>query len=191
MRGSAAILARLRWIDDRIFWTGRLSRSEISKAFSISITQASIDISEYARIAPDNIVPHPDRSYGPSPTFTPLFPKEPRAFLEAAQSAPEGFPLRIERADDPWKDASLDVLATLVSAAVAKEPVVATTPDGRIVLCPYRLVDDAGILLVRGWDHEAGTVVVLPVADLSDLRREPGVPWIDASADRPQAGRPR
>lgn len=191
MRGGAAILARLRWIDDRIFWTGRLSRSEISKAFSISITQASIDISQYTRIAPGNIVPHPDRSYCPSPTFTPLFPKEPRAFLEAAQCGAEGFPLRIERADDPWKDASLDVLAILVSAAVAKEPVDAATPAGRILLCPYRLIDDAGLLLVRGWNHHAGSVVVVSVADLSDLRRETGVPWIDAAADRPQAERVR
>lgn len=187
MRGSVAILARLRWIDDRIFWTGRLSRSDLSRAFSISITQASNDISEYGRVAPDNIVPHPDRSYGPSPTFVPLFPKEPRAFLEAAQGAPGGFPLRIERADDPWRDASLNVLATLIAAAVAKEPVAAATPDGRVVLCPYRLVDDAGILLVRGWNLDAGKVVVVPVADLSDLHREAGVPWVDAAADRTPA----
>lgn len=191
MRGGTAILARLRWIDDRIFWTGRLSRSELSKAFSISITQASIDISEYTRIAPDNLVPHPDRSYGPSPTFSPLFPKEPRAFLEAAQRAAEGFPLRVERADDPWNDASLEVLAVLVSSAVAKKPVAAATPTGRILLCPYRLIDDAGLLLVRGWDHHAGSVVVVPVADLSDLRRETQVPWIDAAADRPQTERVR
>jgi len=185
MRGSAAILARLRWIDDRIFWTGRLSRSEISKAFSISITQASIDISEYNRIAPDNIVPQADRSYGPSSTFVPLFPKEPRSFLEAAQAAAEGFPLRIERADDPWRNAPMDVLAALIAAAVAKVPVAASKPDGRILLCPYRLVDDAGILLVRGWDLHAAAVVVVPVAALSDLRRSAGVPWIDAAADQP------
>jgi hypothetical protein len=189
-RGSAAILARLRWIDDRIFWIGRLSRSEISKAFSISMTQASIDIAEYARIAPDNILARPDRSYGPSPAFTPLFPKEPRVFLEAAQDAPGGFPLQIERADGAWRDAPLDVLAALISASAAKEPVAATTPDGRIVLCPYRLVDDTGILFVRGWDHEAGVVVVLPVADLSDPRREHGLPWIDASADRTPVAAP-
>lgn len=184
MRGSAAILARLRWIEDRIFWTGRLSRSEISKAFYVSITQASIDISEYARIAPANLVPHPDRSYGPSPTFSPLFPKEPRAFLEAAQSGPGGFPLPIERRNDPWQDASPTVLAALVAAAVAKVPVEASFRGGRAVLSPYRIVDDGKVLFVRGWDHMNGGVGTFSIANLDDPRPQPTIPWIDASVDR-------
>ncbi len=187
MRGSAAILARLRWIDDRIFWTGRLSRSEVSKAFSISITQASIDISEYARLAPGNIVPNTDRSYGPSAAFSPLFPKEPRAFLESAQCQPGGFPLSIERRNDPWSDASPAVLAALAAAAVARVPVEASFRGGRAVLSPYRIVDDGKSLFVRGWDHMNAGVGLFSLANLDDLRPQPSIPWIDASADRPQA----
>jgi hypothetical protein len=187
MRGGAAILGRLRWIDDTVYWTGKLSRGDLANRFSISITQASNDISEYNRAAPDNLVVLTDKRYGPSPHFSPLFPKDPRAFIEAAQSGPQGFPLPIERTVDPWRAAPPDVLAALVAAAVAKEPIAASASGAQVVLCPYRILDDGGDLFVRGWDHELGRVGIYRIAELKELRRASSIPWIDASADR---GRP-
>ena len=184
IRGGAAILARLRWIDDTIYWTGRLSRTALADRFSISITQASNDISEYNRAAPGNLVLRPDKRYGISPRFSPLFPKDPRAFIEAAQNAPEGFPLPIERTVDPWRSAPADVVAALVAAAVSKEPVAASASGARVVLCPYRILDDGDDLFVRGWDHELGRVGIYRISDLTEPSPAHSVPWIDVSADR-------
>jgi len=184
MRGSAAILSRLRWIDDRIYWTRRLARSEISRKFSISVTQASNDISVYTRLAPHNLVVLRDKRYGPAPGFAPLFDKDAKSFIEAARNDPEGFPLAIERSGDPWREATVEVVAAIIAAAVSKQPLAASSASGRLVLCPYRIVDDGSDLFVRGWDHELGRVEVYRIFDLKDPRPLAAIPWIDAAADR-------
>lgn len=184
IRGGAAILARLRWIDDTIYWTGRLSRSALADRFSISITQASNDISEYNRTAPGNLVLRPDKRYGMSPVFSPLFPKDPRAFIEAAQNGPQGFPLTIERTVDPWRSAPASVLAALVAAAVLKEPIAASAAETAIILCPHRILDDGDDLFVRGWDHVSGRVGMFRIAELKEPRPTPSTPWIAPSPER-------
>lgn len=51
---------RLRFIDFRLQWQGRLNRTDLTSFFGISIPQASADISKYAEQAPQNL--HYDRS---------------------------------------------------------------------------------------------------------------------------------
>lgn len=183
IRGGAAILARLRWIDDTIYWTGRLSRTALADRFSISITQASNDISEYNRAAPGNLVVRPDRRYGISPGFSPLFPKDPRAFIEAAQNGPQGFPLPIERTVDPWRSVPSPVMAALVAAAVLKEPIAASAEGSAIVLCPHRILDDGDDLFVRGWDHVTGRVGIYRIAELKEPRAASCTPWVAPPAE--------
>lgn len=184
IRGGAAILTRLRWIDDTVYWTGTLSRAVLADRFSISITQASNDISEYNRTAPGNLVLRPDKRYGMSPVFSPLFPKDPRAFIEAAQNGPRGFPLTIERTVDPWRSAPTSVLAALVAAAVLKEPITASAAETAIVLCPHRILDDGAELFVCGWDHVSGRVGTFRLAELKEPRPAPSTPWIAPPSDR-------
>lgn len=184
IRGGAAILDRLRWIDDTVYWTGRLSRGALADRFSISITQASNDISEYNRTAPGNLVLRPDKRYGMSPVFSPLFPKDPRAFIEAAQNGPRGFPLTIERTVDPWRSASTSVLAALVAAAVLKEPIAASAAETAIILCPHRILDDGAELFVRGWDHVSGRVGMFRIGELKEPRPASSTPWIAPPPDR-------
>ena len=47
---------RLEFIDFRLFWDGRLNRSDMAETFGISAQQASADIAQYERIAPQNLV---------------------------------------------------------------------------------------------------------------------------------------
>ena len=46
---------RLEFIDFRLFWDGRINRSDLSQQFGISTPQASADLARYQEMAPDNI----------------------------------------------------------------------------------------------------------------------------------------
>lgn len=46
---------RLEFIDFRLFWDGRFNRSDLSATFGISAQQASADIAQYEKIAPNNL----------------------------------------------------------------------------------------------------------------------------------------
>jgi hypothetical protein len=57
------ILSRRRWSSDqriefiefRLFWEGRVNRSDITEKFGVSIPQASADLAHYREIAPNNM----------------------------------------------------------------------------------------------------------------------------------------
>lgn len=46
---------RLEFIEFRLLWNGRINRSELVEFFEISIQQASLDLAEYAALAPGNL----------------------------------------------------------------------------------------------------------------------------------------
>jgi WYL domain len=46
---------RLRFIDFRLQWEGRLNRKDLIEYFGVSVPQASLDISRYAELAPANL----------------------------------------------------------------------------------------------------------------------------------------
>lgn len=46
---------RLEFIEFRLFWDGELNRSDITKRFSVSVPQASADVSLYKDRAPENV----------------------------------------------------------------------------------------------------------------------------------------
>jgi predicted DNA-binding transcriptional regulator YafY len=65
---------RLEFIEFRLFWEGRVNRSDITEAFGVSIPQASNDLAQYRELAPANI--HYDASekrYLPTPDFRPRY----------------------------------------------------------------------------------------------------------------------
>ncbi len=47
---------RLEFIDFRLYWHGRINRSDLRKIFGISVPQAANDLRAYQEIAPDNAV---------------------------------------------------------------------------------------------------------------------------------------
>lgn len=46
---------RIEFIEFRLFWEGRVNRSDITEKFGVSIPQASADLAHYREIAPDNL----------------------------------------------------------------------------------------------------------------------------------------
>lgn len=74
---------RLEFVDFRLRWDGRINRSDLTSFFGISVPQASLDISKYLDLAPNNAVY--DRSskvYLADEAFEPLYPSnEPSRYL--------------------------------------------------------------------------------------------------------------
>lgn len=65
---------RLEFIDFRLFWDGRINRSDIIERFAISTPQASKDLSLYESLAPGNLLYDVSaKRYLASLTFTPKF----------------------------------------------------------------------------------------------------------------------
>jgi hypothetical protein len=75
---------RLEFIEFRLFWEGRLNRSDLIDFFGISQPQASLDVARYIQRAPRNI--HYDRrqkTYLASDAFSPtIISAEPAAYLD-------------------------------------------------------------------------------------------------------------
>ena len=72
---------RLEFIEDRLFWTGRINRGDLTSHFGISGVQATNDLSRYAKLAPNNMIYDTvEKAYLADEGFKPhLF--EPRADL--------------------------------------------------------------------------------------------------------------
>ena len=70
-----ATVVRLMWIDDLIEEEGQIQRSDIARAFRISIQQASHDLRRYMQLTPRRIAYDPSRRCyiqieGSKPLFT-------------------------------------------------------------------------------------------------------------------------
>ncbi|MGN2434299.1 WYL domain-containing protein [Pseudomonas viridiflava] len=73
-RGNWFSQQRLQFIEARLFWSGRINRSDLMEHYSIHRSAASEDIAEYLRLAPRNAVY--DRSskvYRAGKRFLPIF----------------------------------------------------------------------------------------------------------------------
>lgn len=65
---------RLQFIDFRLRWEGRLNRRDLINYFAVSMPQASMDISKYSDLAPDNLTYDlSSRCYLATDAFRPLF----------------------------------------------------------------------------------------------------------------------
>lgn len=52
---SWGVQKRLEFIERKLYWEGRINRSDLTEFFDISAQQASSDLSEYQTIAPNNL----------------------------------------------------------------------------------------------------------------------------------------
>jgi len=110
---------RLEFIEFRLFWEGRVNRSDLMKQFGISVNQATYDLSRYMEMAPDNMVYDKSaRTYVRGPDFACRF-RPPDAARYLAQ-------LRLV-ADDVMDPAECWI-AKLPPFAVAPTPVRGVDP---------------------------------------------------------------
>lgn len=76
-RGRWGQERRLEFIDSRLYWEGRLNRSGLTEFFGISIPQASLDLTEYQKLAPGNVVyDRTEKAYVATSNFKPILVDE-------------------------------------------------------------------------------------------------------------------
>jgi hypothetical protein len=64
---------RLNFIELRLYWEGRINRSDLVDFFGISVPQASQDLAHYDELAPGNLLyDKTAKTYVAGPTFTPV-----------------------------------------------------------------------------------------------------------------------
>ena len=75
---------RLEFIEFRLFWEGRLNRSDLIDFFGISRPQASLDLARYIEMAPRNIrYDRQQKTYIAADSFSPaMISAEPAAYLD-------------------------------------------------------------------------------------------------------------
>jgi predicted DNA-binding transcriptional regulator YafY len=111
---------RLEFIEFRLFWEGRVNRSDLMGTFGVSLNQASTDLNRYYGFAPDNMVyDKRARTYARSPEFKPKF-LEPDAsrYLAELRSVAD----RILDREDSW-------IANLPPYASTPTPVRGVDPE--------------------------------------------------------------
>ena len=69
-----SIERRLEFIEFRLYWEGGINRADIVDQFSLSVPQASKDLSRYQELAPDNMAyDKSEKRYFAAPDFAPRF----------------------------------------------------------------------------------------------------------------------
>jgi hypothetical protein len=93
MTGGKKNARRLEFIEFQLTWRGRVGRSDLQEQFSISPQQATNDLSEYADLAPRNLVYDPrQRTYVRGDRFKPVLTQaSPTEYLTQLELCAAGF----------------------------------------------------------------------------------------------------
>ncbi|MXP41863.1 WYL domain-containing protein [Altererythrobacter soli] len=128
---------RLEFIEFELAWEGGVRRSDIRRVFGVSEPQASNDLTEYQRRAPDNAIYDARlKRYVANPSFRPAFLQgAPSEYLLRLRSLAEG----IVEPEDSW---------------------IGTPPDVDIVLTPAREMDAACLRAVLDAIRARGSLEV-------------------------------
>jgi len=94
------VAQRLEFIEFRLFWEGRVNRSDLMEQFGLSVNQASADLNRYIGFAPENMVYDKSaRTYVRGPDYAAQFLKpDASRYLAQLRSLADG----IMDSDDTW-----------------------------------------------------------------------------------------
>lgn len=83
---------RLKFIDFRLRWEGRINRTDLTQFFNISMPQASADLAKYSEAAPTNLIYDGRiKTYVRTETYTPVFARSAtRTYLNELQAVESG-----------------------------------------------------------------------------------------------------
>ena len=117
------VCRRLEFIEFRLFWDGRVNRRDLTERFGISSQQASVDIGQYEKMAPNNVAYDlAGKAYRRTEHFKPAFISETvdRYLIQLVAIENEWM-----RAEDTWFDA----IPTLEVITLRRRPT-----DSRVLL---------------------------------------------------------
>jgi hypothetical protein len=149
---------RLEFIEFRLFWEGRLNRADIMERFSISMPQASKDLSLYESIAPGNL----------------LYDVSAKRYLASANFAP--------RFIQPNADSFLIQLRNIADHTVpVAETWLGTAPAAEVMPIPTRRVDVSVLRAVLSAVEKKTAIRVL-YQSMNEQRPGPMWRWISPHA---------
>ncbi|MCA6942815.1 WYL domain-containing protein [Pectobacterium sp. CHL-2024] len=163
---------RLEFIDYRLRWDGHINRSNLTDFFGISVPQASLDLSEYAKLAKDNLeYDVRARVYRSTHLFSPVFATSSlECYLNdllsvAVQSDMQygnflGWHAPVAAVPRLLRRLDADVISKILRAIRENEAVQVLyqsmkNPDGiERKLTPHSLVHDGYRWHTRAWCHK-------------------------------------
>ncbi len=167
-----ASAARFMFLEETVFWTGTVNRSDLVNQFGISEQQASGDFTRYQELAPDNLeYDKSAKAYRAALTFEPkFFVVEPAQILSQLRLVAEGVTgdhpiigqLALGIAATPARPVDADTLRTVVRAIRERRQMSAhyvsfSQTDGRMRrLEPHALAYDGFRWHARARDADDG-----------------------------------
>jgi hypothetical protein len=126
---------RLEFIDFRLYWDGRVNRSDLINFFGVSVPQASLDLAKYQELAPHNTVyDRTEKAYVASDAFSPaIASSEANAYLNQVlgvqlgilqpNSTFYGWPPPVDAVKDPSRNVVPSTLRIVLQAIRAHRKV--------------------------------------------------------------------
>ncbi|MCE9562598.1 MAG: WYL domain-containing protein [Planctomycetes bacterium] len=186
-KGSWSVEQRLEFIDFRLFWEGRVNRSDLVSFFGVSVPQASADLTQYQLEAKNNAVYDKHlKTYVAGPRFKPVF-FEPSAARYLAQlrmidagllSEDEAWAIRspahtivpaLRRHMEPETlRAILHAIRYRLSVHISYQAVKRPEPKPRWI-SPHSLAFDGFRWHARAWCHTRGGFVDFLLARILEI----------------------
>lgn len=191
---------RLEFIEFRLYWEGRVNRSDLVNFFGISVPQASADLTQYQEAAPGNIeYDKTAKAYVSTSRFKPVFftPSADRYLAELRLldaellteeeswlGRPPGYavvPTLRRRLDHKTLRGILDAIRTGSSVEVSYQSFSRPEPTWRR-LSPHALAFDGFRWHMRAWCHTRAAFRDFVIGRIFALR-SPKPDAIDAGSD--------
>lgn len=174
--------ARLRFLDERAFWDGRVNRSDLMERFGVSVPQATADLGKYQELAPGNLAyDKKAKAYLTTAAFEPVFgAPSAEGWLHQIAVAAASIGLQAEelplprRALDPWLVRRVvRSIRTGRSFRVLYQSMEKTEPEPiwRWVT-PLAIASDGSRWHVRAYNHDAGRHEDLLFARMFEIGEE-------------------
>jgi len=203
---SWSVMQRLRFIEFRLSWDGRINRGDIIEVFGVSVPQASLDLREYMDRAPGNVEYDKSRkSYFAVPAFKPVFtnPTAENYFAQLTMSGHDesssglhgvlNFTPPFDVLPSPERRMDFSTLRTIVQAIKAKEAIeikyqsISTDLAGWRWIEPHALASDGMRWHVRAYcqhrlafrDFVLGRILDTRGKRPSDMSPESDKEWND------------
>jgi hypothetical protein len=155
---------RLQFIEDRLFWVGKVGSADVRKRFDVSKAQAAQDIARYREAQSVLVLYEPKlKTFVPAADFEPLYARQSlERFLGLAEREDftEGEVVDFAVLQPPGRKVDLHVAQKLVRAILREEEVevdYVSISSGlrRRWLAPHAMASDGMRVHVRAYDYGA------------------------------------
>jgi len=190
-RGAVAILQRLRWLEDRLYWLGELNRADIASKFKLSPQQSSADIALYKSVAPNNILyDTKNKQYVRDASFSAVFDKSCADWLLGnGKEQADLRSLAMERVAPLQRSVPDEVIRAVarsyrqrVALRVQYQSMRSPAPEVRSI-CPHAVVDVGVRWHVRAWDSKRTQFCDLLPSRILATESDPATQWVPQEAD--------